>query len=197
MYKLLNKRDFQSIIPGQNFNHEVMPTYLYKEWRSNDEFSEINKSDIFIFAIVRNPLSRFLSSYKNRVLIADDIGVDNLASKKCVKAGLPIKPDINTFVQNLSFYQENCPSILHHTLPQVSFLGHNPNFYSKIYPINKVDSELWEDLSKIVGEEIATPQKENQGAGSWLVIDQLTSENLAKIQDLYSADYDFLDGIIT
>lgn len=199
LYKFQNKRDFQDFQAGHKkfYIHDVYFTWEYKYWKFNDPFSEINNSDVFIFAIVRDPLSRFISSYKNRVLFHNDIGFDIVACKKCVTAGLPEKPDVNTYVQNLSFYQKVCPQILHHTLPQVHFLGPDPNFYSKIYPIKKVDSELWDDLSKIVGEAIYAPQKRLQTGGSEMVIDPLTSENLAKIKDLYAADYDFLDEIIT
>ena len=200
LFKLQNNRDFKEFWAGtRRFQlHNVIPTLSYKEWKSNFfNFSGINKSDTFIFAIVRDPLLRFFSCYKNKVLQWNEIEHDELARNKCVTLNMPEKPDINTFVENFSFYQEICPSILHHTLPQVHFLGPDPNFYSKIYPIKKVDSELWDDLSKIVGEAIYAPQKRMQTGGSEMVIDPLTSENLVKIKDLYAADYDFLDEIIT
>jgi len=198
LYRLQNNREFQRFQAGHRtfYIHTVMNSKTYEHWSSMGIINEIRKSDTFIFTVVRNPLSRLLSGYKNRVLFHNDIGKDARAYEKCKKAGLPEKPDINTFVENLSFYQKNCPSILHHTQPQVTFLGHDPNFYSKIYPINKINSELWVDLSKIAGETIPVPPKKLQTGGSNLSIDELTSENIAYIEDLYAADYKFLEGII-
>ena len=173
-----------------------MHSPTYDKWSLMGIINEIKNSDTFIFAVARNPLSRLLSAYKNRVLFHNDIWKDAKACEKCKKAGLPTKPDINTFVENLSFYRKNCSSILHHTRPQTAFLGDDPNFYSKIYPINSIDSELWADLSKITGETIPAPLKRMQTGGSNESIGEVTSDNLAYIENLYAADYKFLEGII-
>lgn len=198
LYQLQNKREFESFEAGhKKFNiHNLMPTLQREKWNSLKFFDEIDRSNTFIFAIVRDPLSRLLSCYKNRVLFHGDISKDIRACKKCKEAGLPEKPDINTFAQNLTFYQENCKSIEHHSRPQVDFIGKDPNFYSKIYPIQNINSELWDDLNNIAGEKILTPDKKLQTGGSKIVIDQLTSENSAKIKHLYTTDYKFLGGML-
>ena len=198
LYKLQNGREFQRFEAGhRKFQiHNVMSTSLYEKWSSMDIFGEIEKSNTFIFAVVRDPLSRFLSCYKSRVLIHNDIGINKWACKKCKEQNLPVKPDINTFVENLSFYRKSSLSINHHTEPQVSFLGHDVNFYSKIYPIDKVSSELWNDLREVLGEiELPCIKKEHGGGSFNDFTDQLNSENTEKIQQIYAADYKFLEGI--
>ena len=124
LYKLQNKREFHKFQAGhKTFNiHNVMPTPTHERWSSMNHTHGIDKTNTFIFAIARDPLTRFLSCYKNRVLMHDDIGLNIQARKKCNSKELPVKPDINTFVENLSFYQEICDSINHHTMPQVEFL---------------------------------------------------------------------------
>ena len=198
LYKLQNKREFQKFEAGHKIFHihRLMHSTLHERWSSENIFRELDKSNTFIFAVARDPLSRLLSCYKNRVLFHNDISKDKLACKKCKERGLPEKPGINLFVENLNFYQESCKSIKHHSQPQVDFLGNDPNFYSKIYPIHNLDSTLWEDSSKIAEETILPAKKRMQTGGSKKDIDQLSSENSAKIQHIYDADYKFLDEII-
>ena len=132
LYEFQNKREFQEFEVGHRtlYIHNVMHSALYEKWCSEDILSEINNSNTFIFAIVRDPLSRFLSCYTNRILFYDDIGKNKWACKKCKEKDLPAKPDINTFVENLSFYRKISYSVNHHVRPQVDFLGHDSNFYS-------------------------------------------------------------------
>ena len=198
LYRLQNNREFQVFEAGhKKFHiHNVMPTKCYEQWSSTNTFSGVDKSNTFIFAVVRDPLSRLLSCYKNRVLFHNDIGKDKQAYKLCQQTGLSEKPDINTFVKNLDFYQRCCPSIQHHSRPQVDYLGHNLNFYSKIYPTDKINSELWNDLSDIVGESIPAPKIKLQTGGSQKNIDELTSENSLKIKRLYAADYKFIEVVL-
>ena len=198
LYQLQNKREFEPFEAGhKRFHiHKLMPTMQIEQWNSLNFFREIDRFNTFIFAVVRDPLSRLISCYKNRVLFHDDIGKDIRACKKCKEAGLPEKPDINTFAQNLAFYQDICQSIDHHSRPQVDFLGKDPNFYSKVYPIQKINSELWDDLNNITGEQMLAPEKKLQTGGSKIATDQLTSEISAKIKHLYTTDYKFLEGIL-
>lgn len=56
-------------------------------------------------AIVRDPVERFLSMYRNRVLHYGDISASRM-ERRGVRADLPTTPDLETFVAHLAEYRK-------------------------------------------------------------------------------------------
>lgn len=73
--------------------------------------------------IVRDPVARLLSCYADRVAKRKDIARDPVARKEAQRNGLPVLPDVDTFMRFIDTYTEMCASIRHHTVPQCKLIA--------------------------------------------------------------------------
>jgi hypothetical protein len=94
-------------------------------------------SDYRRFAMVRDPVTRFLSGYSNRVQhyreLSDDVAGDRLKLFK-----LPADPDLKTFVSNIDDYKRVSRSIDRHFSRQQWFIGDDPDYYERIFRLDRI-----------------------------------------------------------
>ena len=125
--------------------------------------------------IVRDPVSRFISGYSNRVLFHNDIS--------------PV--DFNVFVDNFDHWRRINPSINFHFRPQVYFIGTDPSYYTKIFWTREVPkaidfvSELFESDPHYVREQTGGASKKPVPS----------DQQVELIKSLYLEDYKFLLGV--
>lgn len=93
-------------------------------------------SDFTKFAVVRDPVERLISCYRNRVVDLGDLQSDAVALQKM---NLSAEPDLNTFVLNLEKYRKASKSIEHHCRHQSSYLAGSISYLDHIYPIEQID----------------------------------------------------------
>ena len=189
LYRIRTNTDYKpSLTKAKNvFIHDAMPTNRFKQWSLKRMM--IKSRGAFIFAIVRDPLSRIRSCHANRICYFNDIEKNRSALKKIVKENLPTQPDINTFIANLDTYITCSKDIHHHASPLVDYLGKEPALYSKIYTMPLINTELFNDLQTICSsnKELFNIKKLNKRK----IFDQdkITKQNIEKIHNFYSEDY--------
>lgn len=139
-------------------------------------------------ALVRDPIKRFISAYRNRIH-----GHEEAAHWKLRKQGLPLDlkpfPTPQEFVHNLAAYQARVHSLKHHTLPMVTFLGRDPGFYDHIFDMSEIPA-LEALLSDRAGREVRLPV--TQTGGPRYTEAALGDEECAILRDYYRDDYAFL-----
>lgn len=142
-------------------------------------------------ALVRDPVERFISAYRNRVH-----GHEEAAHWKLRKEGLPLDlkpfPSPKEFVHNLAAYQARVHSLKHHTLPMVTFLGRDPKFYDHVFDMSDMPA-VEAFLSERAGREIRLPK--TQTGGPNYTTAALGEEECAVLRDYYREDYAFLEKL--
>lgn len=88
-------------------------------------------------ALVRDPIRRLLSCYGNRVVHHGELSQARTGAA-LRQAGLPVDPDLRSFVHHLDGYRRAVPSIEHHARPMVDYLGRNPAFYAHLFPMEAI-----------------------------------------------------------
>jgi hypothetical protein len=148
----------------------------------------------FRFAVVRDPIKRFLSGYSNRVIASKELSRDFIA--KLPTAGeldldsFPYDPSLSEFIRNFDFYQ--CvPTIAHHFRPQVEFVVSRDHF-DELYPIEQLD-RLQRDIEARSGRPLEL-RKEMTG-GPKLTVDDLTPSEFLRLCEMYAADYALLSSM--
>ncbi|MEX0906077.1 MAG: sulfotransferase family 2 domain-containing protein [Balneolaceae bacterium] len=116
-----------------------------------EAFTSINDlkevKNLVRFAVVRDPLERLISCYRNRVVQLGDLHAD---AGTLEKINLPAEPDLNTFILNLRKYRKASKSIEHHSRPQSSFFGGTLAYLDHVFPIEKSDDlhEMLQEYSQ-------------------------------------------------
>ena len=112
-------------------------------------------------AFVRDPVERFLSLYKNRILTKHQLSQADFA--KLPQSGLDPNPSLNQLIRNLNRYRKNMPTIDHHAALQVDYLGSDIAYYDRIFTIEQVPD--FEDfMSGLAGTEVRLPFHQRSGS---------------------------------
>lgn len=137
---------------------------------SKQKFSKVN-ADIKC-CIIRDPIKRFLSAYKNRILYHKD--------------KLFYNHSIDQIINKLIDKKFENP----HFLPQVFFLGNDISyydFYCDIYEIHKFESFL----NNFFNKKIAFPKVQT---GTSMEEVNLNKDQIIKLIDIYKEDYEFISS---
>ena len=127
------------------------------------------------FCIVRDPVSRFLSSYANRICRHNDI--------KFV--------ELNEFINNFhDKYYRLDKNMHHHFRPQIDFIGNDPSYYNRVFFLDEMPS-VRKFLSEIMGKPIKLEKLQVVGAEKPIP----TESQIDFIKSFYEDDYKFLEKI--
>ena len=134
--------------------------------------------------VIRDPLERFVSSYRNRVLHYREIEDADFDSD------LTRKPTLNEFATGLAEYRK-IPTIAHHTHPQAVFIGNDLSRYQHVYAFERV-RELPTLIHELTGQRLLL--RHDQQSDASVTIDKLTRESIDTLRHFYREDYAMLRG---
>ena len=141
---------------------------LIKIFPANQKFQKVD-TDLKC-CITRNPLKRFISAYKNRILFHKDEKFYNLSIDEIIE-----KLENNLF--------ENT-----HFLPQNYFLGNNLNYFNIVADVENIN--LFEKkINDFFGQNIKFPQIQKGGKEFNIKLNIIQKEKLKKI---YKNDFELL-----
>lgn len=128
-------------------------------------------------AIVRDPVERFISCYKDRVIQRNKDKVKDTVS------------DFSYFVNNIEVIRTKYRDIYRHTEPQVKSYGLNQKIFTHIINIKDINDQfipLIEEVSNT--QNIPVVYHKNSFAVSEIIP---TEEDIKKIKKFYDIDYKF------
>ena len=134
---------------------------------------------------VRDPVTRILSCYANRVVHHRDLQRRPFTEEMCA-AGLSREPSLESFTLNLETYCQHFSSIRQHARPLVHFLGHDPSWYHGIYPLRALE-DFRAHVEAVVGHAPALGHR--QTGGPKLSPEDLGEKARRHIEAIYAEDY--------
>ena len=158
--------------------------YLHRSMLHEDYLTE-RLDGLYKVAVVREPLSRFLSAYSNRVLHHKELSMHK-AGPRLQKLGLEPNPSLSLFVDRYEEYKQANNSIMHHTRPLVDFLGPDAAFFDKLYRMQELP-DFEADMNVLAGTDLRIPHL--QRGGPRISKDELTPEQISKIEAMFAEDY--------
>ena len=124
--------------------------------------------------IVRDPLKRFISAFKNRILFHKDDDFYNHS------IDMIIEKLENGFFDNKHF------------LPQNYFLGKNLNYFDIVGNTSRIE-DFEKKINNFFGKNLTFPKIQTGGKDFKT---EINDTQIAKIKKIYSDDYDLISGYI-
>jgi hypothetical protein len=186
LYELEYQRCFQ---PYQDDNGRWK--HIHNSWQGGTPFfsSVPNPQSYFKFAVVRDPLERFLSAFANRVVHHHELSEKQLASLKGEWARLKPNPSLSEFIADLDSYRAVSWQIRHHTDPQINFIGEELAYYDEVFAFADLH-KIPEVLKAVIGVQIILPHE--QGGGPKFSSADLNGQERQRIFEFYATDYRLL-----
>lgn len=151
--------------------------------------------DYFTFAIVREPIARFVSVYRNRVVYYREMSEMSEAGPGLAAAGLPFDPQINELVRKYDAYAKYAGAVEWHARPQWARVGPDIGVYDRIYDLKNLNT-LIEDIRahwrKVGLSELAdmnVEMKQMRADGPKLGLEILDENSFELLGARYAADY--------
>lgn len=188
---------FHELVTGEPFDPEGRQplTAIHKRflddpacWLTPEKASRLEG---FRFAVVRDPVDRFLSGYKNRILQFADLTSSRLTRSLIRQAGEPLEPSLEQFAERLTFYSRVSPIIAYHFKPQWSYLG-DPRHRPALYDLHDLP-KLADDLSQLFGRDIRFEQANKSASPSGGVSETV----LRSVLRHYAEDYRYFSDLYT
>ena len=169
--------------------HKWSKSQLFNEWQKNPLIQNKDSLNLaFKFCIVRDPIERVLSCYKNRVVYHKDLR--DLDSKLFENANLKIEPDLNFFIDHLEEYMSVHSGIKHHARSIIDYLGPDPKFYDSIYDISEIYNSLYPRLLTMIPKtDFKIKRLQSSDKISSLLNTSLSASQTDQLQQLYHMDY--------
>ena len=124
--------------------------------------------------IIRNPIKRFISAYKNRVLFHKDFGFRNL--------------NINEIIEKL----ENNSFDNRHFLPQSYWLGSDLKYFTIVSNISNMETFI-NGVNNFFQNKVEFLRIQTGGADENIT---LTDSQIIKLKKIYSSDYDLIGDLL-
>ena len=124
--------------------------------------------------IIRNPIKRFISAYKNRVLFHKDFGFRNL--------------NINEIIEKL----ENNSFDNRHFLPQSYWLGSDLRYFTIVSNISNMETFI-NGVNNFFQNKVEFPRIQTGGADENIT---LTDSQIIKLKKIYSSDYNLIGDLL-
>lgn len=159
-----------------------------------DAFTSVSalreQTDVIRFALVRDPVRRLLSCYRNRVV---DLGDLRSSRKVLGRMGLSAEPDINTFVKNLEEYRRANKSVEHHSRLQSDFLGGTIDYLDRVFTLKDMPGLLEMLRTYKPGLEL----RQRKTGGTKITLADLSEKALLQAIDFYNRDYELLKNYVS
>ena len=165
--------------------------YIHACWQDGTPYfvPASTRRSYFKFAVVRDPIERFLSAFANRVIYYGELSEKYLQRLKGELVGLKPNPTLSEFISDFVRYRAASWHIRHHTDPQMHFIGKQLSYYDRIFRFAEL-AKIPDALHAAVGARITLPHE--QSGGPRISVSELRVDERRRISEFYADDYRLL-----
>lgn len=167
------------------WGYQDIHDYYKKRRNAFTSAKKLAESSATVFTVIRDPVKRLISCYRNRVVDLKDL---EKTRETLIKMELSPEPDLNAFVDKLEAYRQANKSIEHHSRSQHQFLQNTLEYVDTIFSISELD-QLKDFLA---GYKSDLELRSEKSGGTSFELGDLTEQSLEKAIHFYGEDYKLL-----
>ena len=165
-------------VPEYKINSDLKYKNLDKKYNLVNflpSYTPFNKIDVDEkCCIIRDPILRFISAYKNRILFHKDNGFQNLNIDEIIE-----KMENNLFDNR-------------HFLPQSYWLGNDLKYFTIVANISKIET-FTNGVNNFFQNKVEFPRIQTGGTEAEI---NLKTNQIIKLKKIYSEDYDLIGDLL-
>lgn len=188
-------RDFAEVSPKKHLGYQgVHHVDGYRMGRFKKEAYE-KYADYEHAAVIRDPVDRIRSAYKNRLFQYNDIRSNPEVAAQIKELGLSDQPGFGQLVDRLEDYLRLSNVLRFHMRPASIYLGNDLGFYSHVFSISETDAfcDLVRKRAKTNVPKVRANVSETHGKPDY----SLTRAQYEKLLKFTATDYELMKGIYT
>ncbi|MGG5819733.1 sulfotransferase family 2 domain-containing protein [Falsiroseomonas sp. HW251] len=176
-------------------NREGKPVHVHAVYPSMPDGGVIPDGifDYDVVAVLRDPVKRFVSGYRNRIQQIRDIeravARDPRIAAAVEAKGLVTVPDIDSFAERLADYMDAVPVVKHHFLSQMAYVGKAVGRLSLVVGMDGLH-RIAVLLAERAGQDVRMPHKQISRVAGEVAPCPATVDRL---RAFYAEDYALLD----
>ena len=185
IYRADTGRDFGDDVHTKETSvHAIYPSVQTGEWWA----PYYEHYDTFL--VLRDPLDRFISAFKNRILAHGDVLIENRRRAPDGKEDpLAPYPEVNEFIEAMDVYMKYSVEVFHHFCPQAEFVRKVIPKTSRIFQMS--DLSLVAELVSIkAGIRLDMPWLQTTGRERH--VGKISDRNLLRLKRFYAEDYELM-----
>ena len=160
------------------YRDQRRPLMMQRKWKEchlHQIQNQAEKTFPVRIAIIRDPVERFISAYKDRV---------KQRNKDSTREWVT---DFDFFINNIDYIRSRSRDIRNHTQSQTVSLGSNPAFYTDIILTKDIDTKLKQKIEEVSQvSNVPTPREKNSDRIAQVVP---TADHVKQIKKLFEDDY--------
>lgn len=189
-YRFETGTDYSPADHGGVFVHRYYADRARRAGFRHAEPAALTGMGFWRFTVVREPATRLVSAYGNRVVrhgVLKRLGTTGADGLQ----GLDPMPTLDTFLRDLDRYRAASADIRHHTEPLSAFIGHDPGALDAVYRMEDT-APLLDALSARLGLAVAL-ERVQTSAGRYS-LDDVSDAARRKALDHVRPDYALLEA---
>lgn len=194
-YHVNTGKDFAEDSSKKNMGYQgIHHLDEYRMGRFNKKSYELH-SDKEHAAIIRDPVDRFRSAFKNRLFQYNDIQSQPKAKLKAEEMELDFYPTLGEFIDRLDDYLTASNILRFHLRPSHFYLGNSLAHYHHVVPLKETE-KLCDLVRERAGVDVATVHA-NESRSNKNPDYRITKAQYEKLLAYVASDYEFLQDYYT
>lgn len=189
MFRLVNGKTLKNFSGFPKGKKVAIHNVYQSVWLEDNEKERLQT--YHKFAVLRDPASRILSAYSDKVLQLDKLKGAGVPIFNPAGDKLSMRPSLDEFLLNLHSYRRANAPVRTHTLPVHYYLGTDLSWFDELYVIKDL-ARLQDDISARTNKKFNIPAANQSQSEFKVTLSDASPKAVDALMEYLDPEYDLL-----